>query len=135
MKLYELSLLISPNLEEIEIKNLNQEIKDFIINKRGIIENENIIPNTKLAYPINDFQTANLINILFSISGEELSSITELLKSKQGILRKIVNQKKKRTIPKAEEIKPIEEKNIKIKSRKVELKNITDKLNEILGSA
>ncbi|MBU2539609.1 30S ribosomal protein S6 [Patescibacteria group bacterium] len=145
MKNYELSYLISPELNTEESEKLASEIIAFIQTSSGlIIKSGNPIPKT-LGYRIKKQTSALWVNLEFSLEPEKLNAIEEKIKKESKILRHIIvvknpprREKEKRgrktepvlTEASAENNDATKE---KIKSeKKVELKDIDEKLEEIL---
>jgi len=121
MRYYELTCLISTNLSETELKNLQDKIKTLIQEEGGVLAEAK--------------KTANLIMLNFSLAPDKLGSLEKKLKSENQILRYLILSKK---VPKM--ISPLAKIPItripkveKIKKEKVKLQEIEEKLEEILG--
>lgn len=156
MKNYDLCYLISPELKIEEANTLASKITGFVQNESGLIrKSENPVPKT-LGYQIKKQRSALWVNLEFSLEPEKLNAIEEKIKKESKILRYLITvknpprrEKEKRT--KGKEKSPIGEKVSKegnlvdssiiapVKSletketeKKVELKDIDEKLEEIL---
>ncbi len=137
MQLYQLDYLVSPEASEEKVKDFGNKIKSLIEEKGGSIIKTEILIRQVLAYEIKKFNEAFLASLSFNLEPEKIGSIEEELKTEKNILRyllfkkKIVRIKPKRrkTISFIKDVKALE---IKPK-RKVELKEIEKKLEEILG--
>ncbi len=142
MKQYELTYLISPELKTEEIGGLTSEISVFLQKEGGsVIKAGNPNPKT-LSYQIKKQGTAFQVSLEFYSTPEGLKTFEEKIKKDSRILRYLIIIKKP---PKKER----EERKIKtdiIKEekpsfakasegkveKKVELKDIEEKLEEIL---
>jgi ribosomal protein S6 len=128
VRFYELTYLASPILEEKELENLAQEIKDFIIKEGGEIKSELSPTKIKLGYPIKDFKEAFLVSLEINYLPERIEALDKKIKEENRILRHLICQKKKRLIKMPELAK---KEKIK-KPKKVELKELDKKLEELL---
>ena len=152
MKSYELTYIISPEITNEEANAKGKEIESSIQSKEGLIlRQEN--PNAKtLSYPIKKHASGFIGVLEFQIEPEKLSEINEIMKKDDKIVRHMVIIKRpvrERKIRRArKEAAPILEKSEKIEMQrpeqepspikteskaKVELKDIEQKLDEILG--
>ena len=117
MKLYELTYIISPKLVEEERKKLSERVVSHIEAQ----------PTSQQA--ISSF----LITLNFYTEPEKIQEIEKKLKEEQGIVRymilkKVVSEAKhSKRMPRKPLIKPV-----KTEEKKVELKEIEKKLEEIL---
>jgi len=149
MKTYELTYIISSEITSEEAEAAAEEINSFIKNKEGIIlRSEKPVAKT-LSYPIKKFGSGFFVVLEFQIEPEKLNELNEKLEKDGKILRHVViiknpvRIKKERraarkpifsTETESAEVKNIvEEKISEDKSKKVELKEIEKKLDEILG--
>jgi len=139
MKYYELTYLISPELNEEEIKNFSQKIQSFIQTESGILDETKTPTKIKLGYPINKSNSAYLVSVEFHLSPEKLATLEKKLKNENQVLRFMILTKKSSTTLKSlktskglsQTAKKSESAPIK-KEKKVELKEIEKKLDEIL---
>ncbi|KPJ56602.1 hypothetical protein AMJ49_04465 [Parcubacteria bacterium DG_74_2] len=130
MKLYELTYLISPNLSEEEAKSFQEDICSLIQKQEGALEKKETIIKKKLSYPIQKQETAYLATVEFRLDPEKLKDLEKELKSKNQILRFLLLTKK---ISEIKTISKISKPKLKPKPKqKVKLKEIEDKLEEIL---
>jgi len=143
MKHYELTYLISPDLSETELKSLQEKIKSSIENKGGVFFNADEPTKKKLAYPIKKQFEAYLMSLSFQLSPDKLAEFEQELKKEDKIFRFIIITKK---LPSPAQVlrgkilagKKVPEVTIKtkkiVKPKKVELKEIEKKLEEILNT-
>lgn len=151
MKTYELTYIISPEISSEEAEAFGKELETFIQSKEGVILRQSNPSAKTLSYPIKGHASGFMGILEFQTEPEKLIEIKEKF-SKDGkitryivIIKKALKPKKERrtkkeTIPvfeKENEVKLDAEKPISAKSptgkEKVELKDIEQKLDEILG--
>ena len=132
MKLYELTYLISPEFSEEELKSLNEKINSLIQKGTGVLNEVKLPIKKKLAYPIKKQREAFLINLSFYFEPEKLGSLEKELKSEKKILRYLILAKPKLKIAKVRKRPTKIIPKIPVKEKKVELKEIEKKLEEIL---
>ena len=132
MKLYELTYLISPELSESELKSLNEKINSLIQKEKGVLNEAKMPMKKKLAYPIKKQREAFLINLSFYFQAEKLGSLEKELKSEKKILRYLILARPKSKIAKVRKRPAKVIPKIPAKEKKVELKEIEKKLEEIL---
>ena len=135
MKLYELTYLISPELSESELKSLNEKINSLIQKEKGVLNEAKMPMKKKLAYPIKKQREAFLINLSFYFQAEKLGSLEKELKSEKKILRYLILAKPKIKIAKVRKRPTKVISKIPVKEKKVGLKEIEKKLEEILGES
>lgn len=138
MKQYQLTYLISPDLTEEELKIISEEINNLFKEKGAILNKINNPIRRYLGYQIKNKREAFLTAVNFSIEPEKIKEIEKYLKGKQQIIRYTILTKKpfslfekpsiKKRIKEPKVITKIE----KPKEKKVELKEIEKKLEEIL---
>jgi len=128
MRYYEISILISPELSEKELNSLEEKIFSFIQENNGLIVKTNKIVKKTLGYPIKKKNEAFFLNFDFQLQPENIEKIKMKLKKEPTILRFLLLNKKLTLIKGLETKKP---KKIS-QSPKVELKNLEEKLEEIL---
>lgn len=146
MKLYELTLILTPDLSEEEEKLFQKKIQSFIQEEDGILTDSRNPLKRKLGYPIKNKEEAFLVTLNFNLAPEKLGNLEKKLRSENQILRYLILTKKRPKISPAEgkklpvspKILPSETyKDKRIvkpsKEKKVELKEIEKKLEEILG--
>lgn len=137
MQLYQLDYLVSPQASEQEAQSIGEKIKSLIEKENGsIIKTEPLIKQM-LAYKIKKFNEAFLAGLIFNLETEKLKELEKELRSEKNILRHLMFKKKlvKAKAKRRKIIKPSKEvKILKDKpKKKVELKEIEKKLEEILG--
>jgi len=131
MKNYELTYLISSDVSGEELKNLSEKIKSFIQEEEGAIKKTTEPSKKELGYEIKEKGEAFLVALNFSFQPEKIANLEKKLKAENQILRYMILNKdlsekivySKRTSP---ELKTKE-------SKKVELKEIDKKIEEILN--
>lgn len=138
MKNYQLAYLMSSNLSEEELNNTQEKIKLFA-QESGIIENIAEPIKKRLGYKIKGDDLVYLMNISFNLDPGKLINLEKNLKSEDKILRyTILNKKKRKQVLSRRRMPKIFPKtsvsSTKIeKQKKVELKEIDKKIEEILG--
>jgi len=147
MQLYNLLYIIpAPNTKE-DVKKINKNIKEDIKNLKGDILSEENLGNKKLSYPIEKKEKGFYISIDFQLDPSQLNTLKDQLKSSKNVLRKMIvkkskQKKKKEKKSQQKKIKKTKEtkkdvKDEKTKSKEKEnddIKNINDKINDILNS-
>ncbi len=136
MKTYQLTCLIVPETEESKLTNLVEKIKSLIQEKQGTLSRETDIVKKKLGYEIKNKSLAYFKSLEFQLSPEYLKEIEKEIKSQKDVLRfflislkpvkEKVLRKSVKPSPKLSLTKPEAEK------KKIELKEIEEKLEEIL---
>lgn len=139
MKYYELTYLITPDLAEEEARAFQNKVNSFIADE-GVLEEGNVILRKKLAYPIKKKEQSYLAVATFNALPEKISSLEKKLKEEKEILRYILVIKEKQQSlkirPHMAKRKPIVETKEPIsQEKKVELKEIEKKLDEILNES
>jgi small subunit ribosomal protein S6 len=125
MRYYQLTYLISPQLEKEEIKKIEDKIMEFLKKEGGIFDKLDPPLKRGLFYPIKKFKEAFLGSLYFFLEPENLKSLKEKLKSEEKILRFLITaEKAPKKIPLPKKV---------VKPKKVELKEFEKKLEEILG--
>lgn len=131
MRNYELTYLISPDFSEEELKNLENKIASFIQEEVGVLNQAAPFSKKRLYSPIKKKTLAFLSTLSFNFAQEKLAILEKKLKSEGQILRYLILAK-----PVVKEAAFPVKKLPKIKKpaeKKVELKEIEKKLEEILG--
>ena len=141
MKQYELTYLITSELSEDEGRALSEKVTSFVQDEGGLLINSQIfIAKKQLAYPIKKQTQAHLVTLIFQLNPEKLAALEIRLKKEENILRYLIIMKKvrkalpklrRRLTPSIEPVPGKEEGRIK-KEKKVELKDIEKKLEEII---
>jgi small subunit ribosomal protein S6 len=129
MKSYQLTYLISPRLNEEELKKIEEKLNSAIKEEGGILKNSEILGRKKLTSKIKREEEAVLVNLNFDLEPEKIENLKKEIKAESKILRYLL-------ISKEEERKRAEAPKIKkIKKEKVELEKIEEKLKEILNES
>ena len=132
MKLYQLTYLISSELNSEEAEGFSQEI-DSIISKKGKLIKPAIPSRRVLAYPIKKQTAAYLTRSEFYLDPQEIESFKKEIKTKSKILRFLLSEKKVHKIkPEKPKIKVIPKEKRESVPKKAELEKIEEKLEEIL---
>jgi small subunit ribosomal protein S6 len=141
MKQYEIAYLISSELSEEEARTFQNKITSLVKEEGGILDEARNPLRKKLAYPIKKQAQAYLAFFNFQLNPDALANIEKKLKAENQILRHLILIKKP--------LKPVKERVRKLKTqpegvgfeenkdyiekeKKVELKEIEEKLEEIL---
>ncbi len=146
MQLYDLLYIIpAPNTKE-DVKQINQNIKEKIKNLKGIIVKEKNLGNKKLAYPIEKKDKGFYISIQFKLDRSNLKEIKNQLSSSSNILRHMITKTSESKKQEKKSKEKAQEKNIKEEKREVKekkkkskkeddnIKNINDKIDDILNN-
>ncbi|MBL7150048.1 MAG: 30S ribosomal protein S6 [Candidatus Pacebacteria bacterium] len=146
MKLYELTLILTPDLSEEEMALSQKKIQSLIQEEDGILTDSKNPLKRKLGYPIKNKEEAFLSTLNFNLAPEKLGGLEKKLRSENQILRYLILTKPRpkispvegKKMPVSPKILPSETyKDKKIvkpsKEKKVELKEIEKKLEEMLG--
>ncbi len=137
MRKYELAYLISADVSEEETKALQSKIIGFVQDEGGVLDNEGAILKRKLAYPIKKQTLAYLGVLFFQVEPEKLANLEKKLKMESLILRFLLLIKpvfkesklsRRRVAPRIGVQQPF----VSEEEKKVELKEIEKKLEEIL---
>jgi len=157
---YELTFLVSPELEEEKVLLLEKEVLEDIKKIEGIVKISPIkdkkLEKRQLSYPIKKFQFAYFISFDLTLEPSKVKELTSIIKEKKDIIRHLITiaiQKRIAPVPKKgiESItkdfnkpigkikskleipkKPIKKTTEEKRRAKVELKEIDKKLEEIL---
>jgi len=138
MKYYELTYLASPELSEAQAKELQQKINASVQDKGGILDFSSEPSRINLRYPIKKNNEAHLITLIFSLKQEDIQALEKEIKTEAKIIRFLLFSKTKAKEPEIEieetpKKESIAEPEITKKTeKKVELKDIEKKLEEIL---
>jgi len=131
MRHYELTYLISKELNEEEVQNLQNKIISLIESAGGVLINQKAPIKKKLAYPVKKQPVAYLATIIYQLSAEKLTDLEKKLKTEAAILRYLIvvlpslTQPSKPTLPLTPIKKPAP-------TKKTKLEEIEKKLDEIL---
>ncbi len=143
MKTYELTYILTPEITSEEAEGFAKSIESLVQNKEGIILKSGIPAAKSLSYRIKNQGSGFFANLEFQMEPEKIAEVKENLLEDSKILRSLIiakNPAKQRSVrakraileenqPKEEPAKISAEKT----EKKVELKDIEQKLDEILG--
>lgn len=146
MRLYELTYLLSPELSQQERQELNKSITNLLREKGAVWESSLPSVFKKLGYPIKvikDFSSRKkekkergyLTSIDFRLDKSKVKELQEKISELKGIIRFVLFYKKERQgLAKKKVSSFVPSRTLKEKpEKKVELKEIEKKLEEILG--
>jgi len=141
MKSYELTYLVSSELNPEQMETLLKKINSLIL-KNGEIMGS-IPPDKKnLAYPIKKQDVVFLNQIEFNFEPDKINDFKKEIQKEKEIIRIMLTEKKNIKIKKKSRnpilepkpiLKDIEEKEIKQTKQKANLEEIGEKLDEILN--
>ena len=146
MKTYELTYIISSNINQKGAQELSKEVEDFIKSKDGVIlSSEKSLAQT-FAYPIKRKSSGYFATLSFNLPENRINELRENLGKNQEILRHfIVIKKQVKPLKKIRTRKPIAaqpqfpadspflKNEDKRELEKVDLDTIDKKLDEILN--
>ena len=127
MKHYELTYISAPELSDSEVQEIQQKINNSIQKREGILDTFGDSKKIKLSYSIKKREEAYLSSMCFFLKKEDLDEFKKEIETEKNILRFVLSNKKKLKVVKIKEKTP--EKKPK---KKLELKDIDQKLEEIL---
>jgi ribosomal protein S6 len=140
MKLYELTYLMPIDLPEEATKALQEKINSFISDAQGTIDRIEDLAKKRLGEPIKNQRAAQMATLNFYMSPEKLGDLDKKIKSEPQIIHYLILNKKPRKAEAPRRIRRLApvtpEESIKTtteKPKKVEIKEIEKKLEEILG--
>jgi len=129
MKSYQLTYLISPRLNEEELKKIEEKLNSAIKEEGGILKNSQILGRKKLTSKIKKEEEAIFVNLDFDLNPEKIENLKKKINSESKILRSVIILKKERE-------RKVEAQRVKkIKKERVELSKIEEKLKEILNES
>jgi len=152
MKKYELTYIVSPEITNEESMALAKEIESFVQSKEGVILNQ-INPVAKtLAYPIKKHASGFMCVLEFQSEPELLTELEDKINKNTKIVRHILAVKKPLKVRKErrtkqpiapslmkeekienKELQDLDSHKASIEKEKIELKDIEQKLEELLG--
>ena len=142
MKQYQLTCLISPDLSEKEADELSAKVVSFIQEQGGALGQPAKLSKKKLGSPIKNENAAYMSVLDFQIEPEKIIAIEKKLKEEQKILRYLISKAVTRKISAEKKSfrKPLKKEGLAVpklekksgSAKKVELKEIEKKLDEIL---
>jgi ribosomal protein S6 len=139
MKQYELSYLISGEITEQEAKDFQNRIASIIKEMGGVLDETGLPLKKRLAYSIKKQIQAYLAVLIFKMDPEKITELEKKIKEEHQILRHLMLYKKPlgKKAEKARRVRPLRkplltEEKKPLAEKKVELKEIEKKLEEIL---
>ena len=132
MNYYELTCLLSSELSPQELQSFQEEIINFLQEKKAILVKIEKPIKKNLSYLIKKRGEAFLLTVEFQINPQEIHNLEKKLKENPQIFRYMLIKKKFTKEVKIAKKPPRFPKKIS-KEPKVELKEIEEKLKEILG--
>ncbi len=141
MKKYELTILISPDLTEQEVRTVEDEIS-AVIEEKGTLIGLSTPNKRELGYEINKKRSAYIMDIRFSAEPDFLLDFNKKLKEKKEILRYVLlikHDPKPEKEPRKKENKTTIDFKSEVTSspnksrQKVEIGDIDKKIDEILS--
>jgi len=132
MKNYELTYLISPDLSEEQVQTLIAKINDAIRADNGSVSNTSGPAKTKLGYLIEKNAEAFLVSTYFSSDPDKVANLEKALKEQKEVLRHIIVVKREFREKPARLRKSTKPSAPETEAEKVELKEIDQKIEEIL---
>jgi ribosomal protein S6 len=127
MKNYELTYLIPANIADEEKKQISEHLSSLIQDKGGVLKEGGLPIKKTLPQAIKNLVEVFSVSINFFISPDKIQEIEAGLKEEKTILRSIIVIKKILSAP-----KPIRKRIKESPQKKVDLKNIEEKIDEIL---
>lgn len=104
---YELTIVISPEMVELDAQKLEAKIHNSITKKGGSIVNNNFWGKHELAYRLGKHEFAYFATAVFNLSGEAISELVSEIRLMPEILRHLVISLDKEKI-KLEDLKKME---------------------------
>jgi small subunit ribosomal protein S6 len=146
MKIYELTYLMPIDISEDAAKSLQEKISSCIADAQGTLNKIEDTTKRRLGEPIKKQKEAQMATIDFYMNPEKLGDFEKKIKAEARIIKHIILNKKTRKVESARKIRHlapvVAEENANTtektslpgsKPKKVEIKEIEKKLEEILG--
>lgn len=132
---YELTFILSPELDERGVDSFEQEVEKSIKNLGGSLKKKSKPERRNLAYPIRKFQTGYYSVINFLFNPEKLEELPAIFKHRKEILRYIFTIAEEPAVvkkPFGRQERPIESRlaRTKDKERIEEFKKLTEEVTE-----
>lgn len=134
MREYDLTYLLDSSFEGNQLKQKKEEILSLIKELNGEIVEEKELEKRKLGYEIQQRKEALMGIVIFNMEQKKIKEFEQRMKKIEGVLRFLLMKKKRRkekTQKPKTKIVPAEGK--PAKEKKVDLSQIDQKLEEILG--
>ncbi len=133
--MYELLYIVPAPFTEKDLPNVSKKIEEIIKSLDGQITKENNLGSKKLAYPIKQVYRGFYVLVNFEVEPKKLKELNQKLKLTPGVLRhmivkalipgKMPPEAKKKEIIKTEEKKEIK------KEKKIDLKKLGKKIDDL----
>ena len=138
MSLYEFTYLIPSNFSTDEVKTFRKKVELYIEEEGGAITKNNFPVKKELAYSIKKNNTVFLVNLIFDLSPDKLKNLEKKIREEEQIVRFLLLKKetiRKKRVRKRElkKIVPPVQPKVEPAEKKVGLKEIEQKLEEILN--
>ncbi len=130
MKAYEIAYIATPAFTVEEAGKFHEKIKEMISKTGGVLGREQIPAKKALAYSVKNNTEAYLASIDFEGKEEDVKKIYENIKKEEDVLRLLVI--KKEIIKETEKKEKAPKKEKSLKPEKTRLKEIDEKIDEIL---
>ena len=139
-RMYELTFILSPILDEAGLTSAMKEVKDKIVELEGEIKKEKMSEKKKLAYPVKKQIFGFYSTIEFSAEPEKIGDLRNFIKGNPSILRSIIitfEEKKREEAPRQKKIKEelpsaFKSAEFKPEKEKIKIEELNKKLEEIL---
>lgn len=91
LELYEIMILLNPNLAESEINDIIESYQKFLTSKgsKVMVQNQG---RKGLSYTIKKFESANFVQMVFLGNGNLINLLNSTLRRDEKILRQIVTK-------------------------------------------
>lgn len=138
MRIYEINYIIPGSLSEEELKSISEKINGFIVESNGKIEKASEPAKKSLGFQIGGRKDIFFNSVIFSIPEENIVEFEKKVKGESSISRYNLLKRNKvgsdflREFPRRRR-KPLESSEEHSKPKKVELKEIDQKIEEILS--
>ena len=133
MKLYEITYLTPSELSQEEVNSFQEKIISYITENKGILLDIKKPLRKLLACPIKKRREALLTSLDFQLPTSSLKDLEKKLKQEPDILRYIILSKKEKKVLKETRVKKEPKTAPQKPQKKTELKEIDEKLKEILA--
>jgi ribosomal protein S6 len=130
MKSYEITYLINPDFTEDEALKYHEKFKKSLEKNSAVLGSEQNPTKKLLAYPVNGSIEGYLASSDFEVDAQTVKDIEKIAEKESDILRHIIIEKK--STKKTEEREERKRKKKSLKPEKTKLKEIDDKIDEIV---
>jgi len=84
---YEIGFIVTPEVNEEEVKKIIESITSIITKAKGVIENLDEWGRKKLAFPIQKHLEGYYVFVLTEVDGEVIATLERRLKQMEKVLR------------------------------------------------